>query len=131
FTAAWRDAATHLPVPRAILCISAHWETEGTYVTAMPQPRTIHDFYGFPDELYRVSYPAPGSAELAETVRGVVRGAMVELDSALAWGLDHGAWVVLRRMYPNADVPVIQLSLDRTRPPHFHYELARELLPLR
>jgi len=131
FTAAWRDTAAHLPVPRAILCISAHWETEGTYVTAMPHPRTIHDFYGFPDELYRVQYPAPGSAELAETIRGLVSTTTVELDSAMAWGLDHGAWVVLRRMYPKADLPVIQLSLDRTRPPRFHYELARELLPLR
>lgn len=131
FTAAWRDAAAHLPVPSAILCISAHWETEGTYVTAMPRPKTIHDFYGFPEELYRVQYPAPGSAELAEKVCGMVRSTAVELDSGRAWGLDHGAWVVLKRMYPDADVPVIQFSLDRSRPPSFHYGLARELLPLR
>lgn len=131
FTAAWRDAAAQLPAPRAILCISAHWETEGTFVTAIPRPRTIHDFYGFPEELYRVQYPAPGSPELAEKVCNMVRTTAVEPDSATAWGLDHGAWVVLRRMYPGAAVPVIQFSLDRTRPPRFHYELARELSPLR
>jgi len=131
FSAAWRNAAQQLPVPRAILCISAHWETDGTYVTAMPHPKTIHDFYGFPDELYRIQYPAPGSPELAKSISGLVRNTTVELDSAWAWGLDHGAWAVLRRMYPEADVPVVQLSLDRTRPPLYHYELAQELAPLR
>src|SRR5512141_2779557 len=90
FAAAWREEATRLPRPRAVLCISAHWETEGTFVTAMPHPRTIHDFYGFPDELYRVSYPAPGSPELAETVRGLVRSAVVLPDDTFSWGLDHG-----------------------------------------
>jgi len=131
FVAAWREEAARLPRPRAILCVSAHWETEGTFVTAMPHPRTIHDFYGFPGELYRVSYPAPGSPELAETVRGLVRSTAVRPDDTFSWGLDHGAWSVLRRMYPAADVPVVQLSLDRTLTPRGHYELARELLPLR
>jgi 4,5-DOPA dioxygenase extradiol len=131
FAAAWREVATRLPRPRAILCVSAHWETEGAFVTSMPHPRTIHDFYGFPGELYRVSYPAPGSPELAETICGLVRSTAVRPDETFSWGLDHGAWSVLRRMYPAADIPAVQLSLDRTRPPRFHYELARELLPLR
>jgi 4,5-DOPA dioxygenase extradiol len=131
FTTAWRDVAARLTRPRAILCVSAHWETEGTFVTSMSVPRTIHDFYGFPDELYRVSYPAPGSPELAETVCGLVRTRSVRPDDAFAWGLDHGAWAVLRRMYPAADIPVVQLSLDRTGAPRVHYELASELQPLR
>ena len=131
FAAAWREEAALLPRPRAILCVSAHWETEGTFVTSMPHPRTIHDFYGFPGELYRVSYPAPGSPELAETVRGLVHSTAVRPDDTFSWGLDHGAWSVLRRMYPAADIPVVQLSLDRTLPPRDHYKLARELLPLR
>jgi 4,5-DOPA dioxygenase extradiol len=131
FTEAWRAEAASFPRPRAILCISAHWETEGTFVTSMPHPRTIHDFYGFPDELYQVSYPAPGSPKLAETICGLVRSTVVGPDDAFSWGLDHGAWVVLRRMYPEADIPVVQLSLDRTREPRCHYELAREIAPLR
>ena len=128
FVAAWREEGARLPRPRAILCVSAHWETEGTRVTSMPHPRTIHDFYGFPGELYRVSYPAPGSPELAETVLGLVRSTAVRPDDTFSWGLDHGAWSVLRRMYPAADIPVVQLSLDRTLPPRGHYGLARELL---
>jgi 4,5-DOPA dioxygenase extradiol len=131
FTAAWRDAAIQIPLPRAILCISAHWETEGTFVTSMAFPRTIHDFYGFPDALYRVSYPAPGSPVLAEFVRGLIHSTTVLEDDLSAWGLDHGAWAVLRRMYPAADIPVLQLSLDRTLSPRRHYELARELASLR
>ncbi|HEY6008076.1 MAG TPA: 4,5-DOPA dioxygenase extradiol [Geobacteraceae bacterium] len=129
FAVAWREAARGLPRPRAILCISAHWETSGSRVTALPRPQTIHDFYGFPEELYRVRYPAPGSMALAERVRRLVRSTPVEDD--LDRGLDHGTWTVLRRMYPEADVPVVQLSLDRTAPPRRHYEIARELLPLR
>lgn len=129
YSAAWRDAAAAIPRPKAILCISAHWETDGTFVTAMPQPRTIHDFYGFPDELFQVQYPAPGSPELAERVRGMVKANKVELDNT--WGLDHGAWSVLRRMYPAADIPTVQLSLDRTKSPRFHYDLGRELAELR
>jgi 4,5-DOPA dioxygenase extradiol len=131
FAAAWRQMAAQLPRPRAILCVSAHWETEGSFVTAMPKPRTIHDFYGFPDELYRLSYPAPGSPELAETVCGLIQATVVRPDTTFSWGLDHGAWAVLRRMYPAADIPVVQLSLDRTRPGRWHYEMAKELLPLR
>jgi 4,5-DOPA dioxygenase extradiol len=129
FAAAWREQTAQLPLPRAILCISAHWETDGTRVTAMPRPQTIHDFHGFPEDLYRLSYPVPGSMALATRVREVVLGAEVTED--LEWGLDHGSWSVLRRMYPDAKVPVVQLSLDRHATPACHYELARELLPLR
>jgi 4,5-DOPA dioxygenase extradiol len=131
YAAAWREASAAIPKPRAILCISAHWETEGTFVTAMAQPRTIHDFYGFPDTLYRVQYPAPGSPELAERVRQLVSSTAVRLDDGYSWGLDHGAWSVLRRMYPAADIPVVQLSLDRVQHPRFHYDLGRELRALR
>ena len=131
YSAAWHDAAAAIPRPRAILCISAHWETEGTFVTAMAQPRTIHDFYGFPDILYQVQYPAPGSPQLAERVQQLVTSTAVRLDDGYSWGLDHGAWSVLRRMYPEADIPVVQLRLDRTQHPRFHYELGRELRALR
>lgn len=131
YARAWAEAAATIPRPKAILCISAHWETEGTFVTAMAQPRTIHDFYGFPDALYQVQYPTPGSPELAERVRSLVTSTAVQLDDGYSWGLDHGAWSVLRRMYPEADIPVVQLSLDRTQHPRFHYDLGRELAPLR
>jgi 4,5-DOPA dioxygenase extradiol len=131
YVAAWREAAVSIPRPKAILCISAHWETEGTFVTAMEQPRTIHDFYGFPDALYQVQYPAPGSRSLAERVRSLVSSTAVRLDDGYSWGLDHGAWSVLRRMYPLADIPTVQLSLDRTQLPRFHYDLGRELHTLR
>jgi 4,5-DOPA dioxygenase extradiol len=129
FTAAWQEMAIRLPVPAAILCISAHWETEGTLITAMARPRTIHDFYGFPEELYRVRYPAPGAPELAESIR-VMLGGKVS-DDTTTWGLDHGVWSVLCRMFPKADLPVVQLSLDRTLSARGHYQLARELQPLR
>jgi 4,5-DOPA dioxygenase extradiol len=131
FVAAWREEAARIPRPEAILCISAHWETEGTFVTSMAQPKTIHDFYGFPDDLYRVQYPAPGSPELAGRVRELVRSSEVRLDDGYSWGLDHGTWAVLCRMYPEADIPVVQLSLDRGLDPGSHYELGAELLPLR
>jgi len=131
YSAAWQGMASSIPKPKAILCISAHWETEGSFVTAMEHPKTIHDFYGFPDELYQVQYPAPGSLELAERVRAVVKSTAVRLDDGYSWGLDHGAWSVLRRMYPRADIPVVQLSLDRSQHPRFHYELGRELQLLR
>jgi len=131
YAAAWRKAAASIPRPKAILCISAHWETEGTFVTSMAQPKTIHDFYGFPDELYRVQYPAPGSPELAERVHSLVGSTAVRLDDGYSWGLDHGAWSVLRRMYPEADIPTVQLSLDRSQHPSFHYDLGGELLALR
>ncbi|MBC8018087.1 MAG: 4,5-DOPA dioxygenase extradiol [Verrucomicrobia bacterium] len=131
YVAAWRAAAASIPRPKAILCISAHWETEGTFVTSMPQPKTIHDFYGFPDELYQVQYQAPGSPELSELVRSRVKSCAVRLDDGYSWGLDHGAWSVLRRMYPEADIPTVQLSLDRTQHPRFHYDLGCELRALR
>jgi 4,5-DOPA dioxygenase extradiol len=129
FSHAWADLARSLPKPKAVLCVSAHWETVGTRVTAMEQPKTIHDFYGFPSALFQKRYPAPGSPDLARMAQGLVRKAPVELD--LDWGLDHGAWSVLCRMFPDADVPVIQLSLDQRKVPDSHYELGRELRGLR
>jgi len=129
FSRGWEEAAASIPKPHAILCVSAHWETWGTMVTAMPKPRTIHDFGGFPRALYEVQYEAPGSPGLAAEVRAQVKRAEVGLDHD--WGLDHGAWSVLRRMYPAADVPVIQLSLDYTQAPQYHYDLAKELASLR
>lgn len=129
FVKGFRDVGKEIPRPSAILCISAHWETRGTHLTAMENPRTIHDFGGFPEELYDVQYPAPGNPSLAEKTKGLVRGTELELD--LTWGLDHGAWSVIKHMYPEADVPVIQLSLDYTRSPKYHYELGKELSSLR
>ena len=129
FSRAWTAAAAELPRPRAVLCVSAHWETRGVMVTAMEKPRTIHDFYGFPEELFAVQYKAPGSPQIVEAVRAAAPFADVSPDAQ--WGLDHGAWSVLSRMYPRADVPVVQLSLDRARPMEFHYELGRELGKLR
>jgi 4,5-DOPA dioxygenase extradiol len=131
YAAAWRQAAAAIPRPQAILCVSAHWETEGTFVTAMERPKTIHDFYGFPEELYRVEYPAPGSRELAGRVRQLVTTTAVRLDDGYSWGLDHGAWSVLRRMYPEADIPTVQLSLDRSQHARYHYDLGAELAALR
>ena len=129
FSRAWAEVALSLPKPKAVLCVSAHWETAGTRVTAMEQPKTIHDFYGFPPALFEKRYPAPGSPDLARMVQGLVRTAAIELDSD--WGLDHGEWSVLCRMFPDADVPVIQLSLDQRKIPASHYELGRELRGLR
>jgi 4,5-DOPA dioxygenase extradiol len=118
-----------MPKPKAILCISAHWQTDGTFVTAMEQPRTIHDFYGFPPALFEKHYPAPGSPELASITVQALEKSHVQPDSE--WGLDHGAWAALCQMYPKADVPVVQLSLDQRRAPAAHYELGRELRGLR
>ncbi len=129
FSRAWAEIGAALPRPRAILCVSAHWETVGTQITAMVQPRTIHDFGGFPLQLYAQQYPAPGSPELAQLVQTTVKDARVGFD--LRWGLDHGAWSVLLRMFPQADIPVVQLSLDRTQPPAYHYALGQALAPLR
>jgi 4,5-DOPA dioxygenase extradiol len=129
FSRAWAAVGESLPRPQAILCISAHWETNGTAVTAMERPRTIHDFYGFPDELNAYQYLAPGSPALAELVRTALAGTSVRLDQG--WGLDHGTWSVLCRMFPRADVPVVQLSLDRTVPPPTHYALGAALGGLR
>lgn len=129
FVAGFREAGRTIPKPRAILCVSAHWETRGTQVTAMPRPRTIHDFGGFPQALFDVQYPAPGSPELAEETQHLVKSTPVALDHA--WGLDHGAWSVVKHLYPNADVPIIQMSLDRGLSPERHYALAQELAALR
>ncbi len=129
FSRAWSAAGKSLPKPKAILCVSAHWETAGTRVTAMDKPKTIHDFYGFPSELFEVEYPAAGSPDLAQTIRKAIK--MTEVQPDLEWGLDHGTWSVLRRMFPLADVPVVQLSLDRTKPFEYHYQLAGQLKQLR
>ncbi len=129
FSRAWIEAGESLPHPKAVLCVSAHWETVGTQVTAMEQPRTIDDFYGFPPELYAKNYPAPGSPKLARRVRDLVGPTKVQED--LGWGLDHGAWSVLCRLFPKADVPVIQLSLDRRKTPQEHFDLGRQLGELR
>ncbi len=130
FVAGFRKVGKEIEKPQAILCISAHWETKGTYVTAMPQPRTIHDFGGFPKELFNVEYPAPGSPELALETKNLITKTEVVLDDD-KWGLDHGAWSVIKHMYPEADIPVIQMSLDYSKPPQYHYELANELAGLR
>jgi 4,5-DOPA dioxygenase extradiol len=129
FVSGWREAARTLPKPTAILCISAHWETRGTSVTVMEKPATIHDFGGFPQELFEVQYPAPGSPELAKETRSIVKKAELGLDER--WGLDHGCWSVLKRIYPAADVPVVQMSLDYSQPAQYHYDLAKELSLLR
>lgn len=129
FVASFRKLGQTIQKPNAILCISAHWETRGTYVTAMDLPRTIHDFGGFPKELFEVQYPAPGSPELAEETAKVITKTEVGMDHH--WGLDHGAWSVIKHLYPKADIPVIQMSLDRGKSPQYHYELAKELSVLR
>lgn len=129
FTKGWKDSIKNLRVPSAILCISAHWETNGTFVTAMKQPKTIHDFGGFPPELFAVEYPAPGSPELAEEIVKSVQQANINLDEK--WGLDHGSWSVLKHLYPDANIPVLQLSLDRTQSPSYHLKLAKELADMR
>jgi len=129
FSQAWARAGRSLPRPRAILSISAHWCTRGTFVHCGERPRTIHDFYGFPKELYDQAYPCPGAPDCAEEVRCVVKRARAERD--VEWGLDHGTWIVAKRLFPKADVPVFQMSLDETRSAQFHYDLGRELSPLR
>jgi len=129
FVFKWRELGDSIPWPKAILCISAHWETSGTFVTAMPRPSTIHDFGGFPKELYNIQYPAPGSPELAFEVKREVLSTSVGLDEK--WGLDHGAWSVIKNIYPGADVPVVELSMDYNLTPQYHYELAKELVRFR
>lgn len=125
----WKEEADRLPLPVAILCISAHWLTRGTHVTAMDFPPTIHDFGGFPDELYRVQYPAPGSPQLAQDIQGLITSNHTALDHE--WGLDHGAWTVIRHMYPDADIPVLQLSIDFEKGGDHHYRLGQQLAELR
>jgi 4,5-DOPA dioxygenase extradiol len=129
FVTGWREIAKTIPKPNAILCISAHWETRGTFVTAMEKPTTIHDFGGFPRQLFDVEYPAPGSPELAAETKKSIQKTEVGLD--LKWGLDHGCWSVVKHLYPAADVPIIQMSLDYNQNPQYHYDLARELSVLR
>ncbi|MCE4565113.1 4,5-DOPA dioxygenase extradiol [Maribellus sp. CM-23] len=129
FTKGFRDISTRFEKPKAILCISAHWETRGTFVTAMEQPPTIHDFGGFPKALFDVQYPAPGSPELAEMTKELIQSTEVGLTEK--WGLDHGAWSVIKHLYPDADVPVIEMSIDYSKGPEFHYQLGKELAALR
>ncbi|UKM64573.1 4,5-DOPA dioxygenase extradiol [Flavobacteriaceae bacterium GSB9] len=129
FVKSFKQLGQTLQQPKAILCISAHWETRGTFVTAMDYPRTIHDFRGFPQALFNIEYPAPGSPELAKETQNIVTSTHVGLDEK--WGLDHGAWSVIKHLYPNANIPVIQMSIDYTKPAKYHYELAKELNSLR
>jgi 4,5-DOPA dioxygenase extradiol len=129
FTRGWKNMLMYVPKPKAILMVSAHWETQGTFVTAMEKPQTIHDFGGFPQKLFDVSYPAKGSSWLAAETKQAISTTPVGLDTA--WGLDHGAWSVLKHLYPDAEVPVVQLSLDYTKDAQYHYDLAKQLQDLR
>jgi len=129
FTRGWQAAAQRIGKPQAIVCISAHWTTHGVAVATAPRPQTIHDFGGFPQALFDVRYPAPGNPALARRIAQMVKSTKVHEDGE--WGLDHGAWSVLRVMYPDADVPTLQLSVDMSQPGAFHFQLAKELSPLR
>jgi 4,5-DOPA dioxygenase extradiol len=129
FSRKWNEIGQSIPKPRAVLCISAHWETLGTFVTDMEKPATIHDFGGFPKQLFDVQYPAPGSPVLAAETKSIITKTEIGLDNK--WGLDHGCWSVIKHLYPKADVPVIEMSLNYNQTPQFHYDLARELSSLR
>jgi 4,5-DOPA dioxygenase extradiol len=129
YTQVWRAIGASLPKPKAILMISAHWYIGGTAVTAMAQPKTIHDFGGFPPELFAFQYPAPGSVAFAQRVKDLLAPLDVALDQS--WGLDHGTWSVLAHVFPDADMPVVQLSMDRSKPNQFHYDLGKKLAVLR
>lgn len=129
FSNRWAQMGKEIPLPKAVLCISAHWLTKGTYVTAMETPETIHDFGGFPKALFDVQYPAPGNPVLAGEVKELIKSTDVGLNHD--WGLDHGTWSVVKRMYPDANIPVLQLSIDYNRPAQFHFDLAKELAALR
>ena len=129
WTQSWAAIGKRIPRPQAILCVSAHWYLPATLVTAMERPRTIHDFGGFPQDLYEVNYPAPGNPELARRVRDLLAPLPVGLDNR--WGLDHGTWSVLCHVFPEADIPVVQLSIDETQPAAFHYEVGKRLAALR
>jgi len=129
FSRQWMNLGKEIPKPKAVLVVSAHWLTRGTFVTAMERPKTIHDFGGFPQALFEVEYPAPGSPEMAKLTKEVITSTEVGLDHE--WGLDHGTWTVVRHMYPDAAIPVFQLSIDYYQSPDFHYQLGRELAALR
>jgi 4,5-DOPA dioxygenase extradiol len=129
FSNQWKKLGTELPVPKAVLVVSAHWLTQGTYVTAVEKPQTIHDFGGFPQSLFDVEYPAPGDAHLARSISQLISEPAIGLDHE--WGLDHGSWTILKHIYPNADIPVLQLSIDYNQPAAHHYELAKALSGLR
>ncbi len=130
YTATLNRLGKALPRPKVILCVSAHWMTEGSWVTHMPNPKTIHDFYGFPQALFDVQYPAPGSPETAELIAELIKDPRINLDKEM-WGLDHGTWSIMRHIYPEADVSVLQLSLHLEQPPAYHYKLGQELRKLR
>jgi len=129
FSSKWANLAKDIPEPKAVIVVSAHWFTKGTHITAMDFPRTIHDFGGFPQALFDVQYPAPGDSRLALETVGLITSTEVGLDHD--WGLDHGAWTVIRHMYPEANIPVLQLSIDYTKDANYHYNLAKELYELR
>lgn len=129
FSRTWAKFGKEIPKPKAVLVISAHWLTNGTHITAMENPKTIHDFGGFPQALFDVQYPAKGSPELAKTTSELITSTHIGLDHD--WGLDHGTWTVVRHMYPNADIPVLQLSIDYNKPAQYHYDLAKQLASLR
>src|SRR5688500_9116949 len=129
FSRRWTKMATEIPVPKAVVVVSAHWLTKGTRITAMDFPKTIHDFGGFPKELFDVQYAAPGNPQLAKETASLFTSTKVELDHD--WGLDHGTWTVVRHMYPDANIPVLQLSIDYTKSPQYHYDLAKQLYGLR
>lgn len=129
FSKRWQQMGKEIPTPKAVVVVSAHWLTKGTMVTAMPNPKTIHDFGGFPQALFDVQYLAPGNPELASEIQKLITNPAVELDHD--WGLDHGTWSVVKHMYPDADIPVLQLSIDYYKPAAYHYELAKQLLSLR
>lgn len=129
FSQYWKKLATEIEKPKAVLCISAHWLTKGTFVTAMEKPKTIHDFGGFPQSLFDVQYPAPGEPKIASETAKLITSTTVALDHE--WGLDHGTWSVVKHMYPNADIPVLQLSIDYNQPAQYHYDLSKQLSSLR
>jgi 4,5-DOPA dioxygenase extradiol len=129
FSRRWQQLAKEIPTPTAVLVISAHWFTRGTRITAMDFPKTIHDFGGFPNELYQIQYPAPGNPTLAKTTAEAITSAQIIPDHD--WGLDHGAWIILKHLFPKANIPVVQLSMDYTRDARYHYSLAKELAQLR
>jgi len=129
FSRTWKRVGKSLPTPEAILCISAHWETTGTRITAMDRPETLYDFHGFPQELYEMTYPAPGAPKLAREIKQAIPDPVIHLDAG--WGLDHGTWSVLVHMFPDADIPTVQVSLDFDQSPAFHHELGRKLKYLR